>query len=140
MANMNLKKSLSKLLIIATLLIGNFFFFNYSVSAQNGTYNFAQDSGLNASSAKAGYEDRNTTVEQYIANIINIILSLLGVIFLAFTIYGGLIWMTAQGNEERVKKARELITESVIGVVIVLAAYAIAYFVLKNLMDISLIS
>ncbi len=137
---MNLKKSLSKLLIISTLLIGNFFFFNYSVSAQSGTYNFAQDSGLNASSAKAGYEDRNTTVEQYIANIINIILSLLGVIFLAFTIYGGLIWMTAQGNEERVKKARELITESVIGVIIVLAAYAIAYFVLKNLMDISLIS
>lgn len=120
--------------------MGNFLLLHFSVSAQNGTYSFAQDSGLNAASAQAGYEDRNTTVEQYIANIINVILSLLGVIFLAFTIYGGLIWMTAQGNEERVKKARELITEAVIGVIIVLAAYAIAYFVLKNLMDISLIS
>ncbi len=137
---MNFKQSLSKLLIIFTLLVGNFFLLNYSASAQSGSYNFVRDSGLNASSAQAGYEDRNTTVEQYIANIINIILSLLGVIFLAFTIYGGLIWMTAQGNEERVKKARELITESVIGVIIVLAAYAITYFVLKNLMNISLIS
>jgi len=40
--------------------------------------------------------------------------------------------MTAAGNDEKVKKAKELIIESVIGVIIVIAAYAISYFVIST--------
>jgi RsiW-degrading membrane proteinase PrsW (M82 family) len=62
------------------------------------------------------------------------------VVFLILIIYGGILWMTAAGNEEKVKKAKELITEALIGLVIVLAAYAISYFVLNQLVNASLIS
>ncbi len=103
-----------------------------SVNAQ-GSYNFASSSGLVHTSQQAGYDinDQNQTPEAYISRIITIILSILGVIFLGLTIYGGIVWMTAQGNEERVKKAKELITEAIIGLIIVIAAYAITFFVLK---------
>lgn len=103
-----------------------------SVSAQ-GSYNFASSSGLTHTSQQAGYDisDQSQTPEAYISRIIEIILSILGVIFLGLTIYGGIVWMTAQGNEEKVSKAKELITEAIIGLIIVIAAYAITYFVLK---------
>lgn len=97
------------------------------------TYDFANQSGLNQTGAAAGYETGSSapTVEGYISKIITIVLSLLGVIFLGLMIYAGLIWMTAQGNEARVSKSKELITEAIIGLLVVLAAYAISIFVLK---------
>ena len=51
--------------------------------------------------------------------------------FLGLAIYAGIIWMTASGSEEKVSKAKEMLTESIIGIIIVLAAYAISYFILK---------
>ncbi|MGE5425505.1 MAG: hypothetical protein ACM3PZ_00210 [Bacillota bacterium] len=97
------------------------------------TYDFSSQSGLNETGVAAGYDTGNEapTVEGYVSRIITIVLSLLGVIFLGLTIYAGLIWMMAQGNEARVSKAKELLTEAVIGVLVVLAAYAISIFVLK---------
>lgn len=56
--------------------------------------------------------------------ILGAFLAFLGIIFLALLVYGGLIWMTAAGNDARVAKARNLIVAAVIGLIIVLAAYA----------------
>lgn len=64
-----------------------------------------------------------------IGRIIGAVLSLLGVIFLILMIYGGFIWMTARGNETKVTEAKDLITSALIGLIIVLAAYAITAFV-----------
>jgi len=106
-----------------------------------GSYNFKEQSGLSAAATGAGYEiNDEKTIESYIGQIINIVLSVLGVIFLILIIYGGILWMTAAGNEEKVKKAKELITEALIGLVIVLAAYAISYFVINQLVNASLTS
>ncbi len=65
-----------------------------------------------------------------ISKVINGFLSILGVIFLALMIYGGFLWMTAQGSDEQVTKAKGLIRNAIIGMIIVVAAYAITYFVL----------
>ena len=65
--------------------------------------------------------------------IIKIFLSLLGVIFVILMLYGGYLWMMARGNQEQVTKAKELITSAVIGLVIVIAAYAVTYFALYML-------
>lgn len=65
-----------------------------------------------------------------IASFIQILLSFLGVIFLILTIYGGFLWMTARGNEKQVEDAKKIIINSTVGVVIVMMAYAITWFVL----------
>lgn len=64
-----------------------------------------------------------------IGKMIGGVLSLLGVVFLILTIYGGFTWMLARGNEQESEKARKIIADSIIGLIIVLAAYAITVFV-----------
>lgn len=73
------------------------------------------------------------TLPQVIGGVINIILSLLGVIFLVLTIYGGYIWMIARGDDKEAERAKDIITNAVIGLILVLAAYAISFFVFSKL-------
>jgi len=63
-----------------------------------------------------------------IGRIIGIALSFVGIIFLILVIYGGFIWMTAGGNEEKVKQAIDLVTQAGIGLAIVLAAYLLTKY------------
>ena len=69
-----------------------------------------------------------------VAQIIRIILGFLGVIAVIIILLGGFKWMTAQGNEEKTTEARKLIISGVIGLVIILAAFGIAQFVINSLM------
>jgi hypothetical protein len=72
-------------------------------------------------------------IRMTIGRIINVALSLLGVIVLVIIIYGGFLWMTAGGNDEKVGEAKKWIFGGIIGLVIILSAYAIASFVISNL-------
>ena len=92
-------------------------------------FNNAKDTATHASYSTNGAED--DLLINSINTIINIVLSLLGIIFIILTVYGGFLYMTARGNEEQTKKALSIITQSVIGLIIVLSAYAISYFVFK---------
>jgi hypothetical protein len=86
--------------------------------------------GLNiASTSGLGSKDVRATI----ASIINVALSLLGIIVLVIIIYGGFLWMTAGGNDEKVSEAKKWIFGGIIGLVIILSAYAIASFVISNL-------
>ena len=65
--------------------------------------------------------------------IVQYTLGFLGIIFLIMIIYSGFQWMTAGGNEETISKAKKRIINATIGLIIVLAAYAITYFIIYNL-------
>ena len=75
----------------------------------------------------------DVTFEEITGTIITSVLSIIGVLFLILAIYGGYTWMTARGNEEAVEKAKNTLTNAIIGIVIVLASYAISYFVLSQI-------
>lgn len=86
---------------------------------------------------KAGFDttkDRGSALT-LVGTLINTFLGLLGIVFLLLVVYGGFLWMTAQGAEEEVTKAKKLITQAVIGLVIVMAAYAISKFVVGNIQE-----
>jgi type IV secretory pathway VirB2 component (pilin) len=70
-----------------------------------------------------------------VASIISIILGLLGTIAVILILMGGFKWMTAAGNEDKVEESKKLLGAGVIGLVIILAAYGIANFVLKVLLN-----
>lgn len=72
-------------------------------------------------------------VEGVIGKVISIILSMFGIVFFLLIFYAGFQWMTAQGNSDKVEKAKETILAAAIGLIIVLAAYAITNFVFTNL-------
>jgi Type IV secretion system pilin len=67
-----------------------------------------------------------------IGTLINIALSLLGIVFLLLTLYAGWLWMTAQGESKQTGKARDILITAVVGLVILLSAYAISNFVIDN--------
>lgn len=75
----------------------------------------------------------NTDLATIISTLITVVLGFLGIIFLVLTISAGFKWMTSQGNEEDIKKAKGTIKNSIIGLIIVIAAYAITYSVFKYL-------
>lgn len=70
-----------------------------------------------------------------IADVINIVLGLLGVFFVALLVVAGFRYLTSAGNADTNKKALGTITSAIIGLAIVLSAYVIARFVLQSLMS-----
>lgn len=65
-------------------------------------------------------------------NILSVVLTLLGVIAIIMIVYGGFKWMTSAGSDEKIKEAKKLITAAIIGLLIILMAYAITQFVINS--------
>jgi len=67
-------------------------------------------------------------------SIVNVALSLLGIIFVILIIVGGFKWMTAGGNENDVATATKYIKNSVIGLIVILSSWAIWEFIIQRLL------
>lgn len=99
---------------------------------------FVETAGLNSAGDVVGKiagdagANTYTEPEQVIGLGINLALGLVGLIFLILMVYGGYLWMTAQGEDEQIKKAQKIIISTIIGMVIVLSAYAISNLVLSQ--------
>lgn len=84
----------------------------------------------------AGFsKSMDNTVGGIVATVIEAFLGLLAIIFIILMIVAGYKWMTAAGNEDKVKEARTQIKNAVIGLAIIIMAYAITYFVFEALGD-----
>ncbi|HUT22465.1 MAG TPA: pilin [Candidatus Bipolaricaulota bacterium] len=83
-----------------------------------------------------GAESRSLPV--VIGDIIRIVLTFMGIILLVVILYGGFLYMTAGGADEKVKKAKDWIINGIIGLVIVLLAYAISSYVVGELVNVTL--
>ena len=74
-------------------------------------------------------------IKDTIENIVRIIVGFLGIITILIILAGGFKWMTSAGNEDKIAEAKKLISAGVVGLVVVLAAYAIATFVINSLVE-----
>lgn len=79
--------------------------------------------------------DADTQVFNIIGRIINIVLGLLGIVFFIYVVWAGFIWMTATGDATKVTKATQMLIQGTIGLVIILAAYAISNFAVSQLLS-----
>ncbi len=101
------------------------------VRAQNGGLSSDIKDQLGAAGVKSGLG--NTDPRLVVAKVIMAVLGLLGTIFLGLTVYAGYLYMTAQGEEEPVTKAKGIIRNSIIGLGVILMAYGITIFVFNSL-------
>ena len=106
----------------------------FAISLLIGTQ-FAHAQGLRNSAdtldtitAGAGIDDFEN-VEDVVGVSINAALGLIGLIFFALMIYAGFTWMSARGEEDKIQKAQKIIISSLVGLFIVVAAYAITALV-----------
>lgn len=79
-----------------------------------------------------GY-NRIVTPGTLVYNVIAIVLGLLGVLCVVMMMYGGFLWITAGGEEDKAKKGTTILFQAVVGAIIVFAAYTVTYFVLVQL-------
>jgi cbb3-type cytochrome oxidase subunit 3 len=124
------------ILIFSTLFIATGLFLFSFISAE-GSY------GLDATVANPTLSeafkvsevgsDSGGFISSRVGIIIGAALSFIGIVFMVLIIYGGLTWMLARGNDQQVEKAQKLIIQSVIGLIIVLSAYAITSFIGEQL-------
>ena len=78
-------------------------------------------------------EDAHTTI----GNLIRVFLGFLGIIAVVMVLLGGFKWMTASGNEDKVSEAKRLLIAGVIGLAIILSAFAITSFVIDSVITAS---
>lgn len=68
-----------------------------------------------------------------IANIINIAMGFLGVVAVCIIIWAGFRWMTSGGEEKGAEAAQAMMKNGIIGLVIILASWILAHFVIAQL-------
>lgn len=113
-----MKKLFAYLLLVAPALVA------LPASAQNDIY------GVNdLQNANLGTRDLRETI----VGIINIVLGFLGILATLIILIGGFKWMTSQGSSDKVDEAKKMIGAGIVGLLIVLASYAIARYVLNQL-------
>lgn len=122
---MGLKKFLLRIFVLA------FLFLPFLV--QGATLNDAT-TVLDAGAKEMGYQTgTDVNLEVMVGKAIQAFLGLLGVIFLVIVIVAGAMWMMAGGDTKRVQIAKDWLSNGVIGLVIVLSAYAISSFIVSTL-------
>lgn len=71
-------------------------------------------------------------LKQTVLNIVQLVLGLMTLIAVVLVIYGGFVWLTSAGNEESVEKAKRIISAAVVGLIIILLAWAVVIFVART--------
>jgi hypothetical protein len=134
---MNYLKKKNKILIFGFLISIAFNFISVSKVYANGNNNGEDTSVgvqkvgnyLNSAAKKAGFKTEagvtETTAAQQIGDVIKIILGFIGAIATLFIIYGGFLWITAGGSDEKVGKAKKFIINAAIGLIVTSLAYII---------------
>jgi hypothetical protein len=115
------------ILFASLLWAGTMFAVPTMVGAQGSDIfglSYGEETGL-------GQQDPRQTA----ARIIRAGLGLLGIVAIVIVLYGGVLWMTAGGETDKVGKARKVLFSGVIGLIIILSAFAIAQFVLDQLIE-----
>ena len=115
-----MKKHFKKLFLVTGLLMPMI------ASAQTDLYGINRMNNTNLGSKEIG---------DTAAGIVNIVLSFLGILAVLGIVAGGFVYMTSGGNADKKGQGQNGMIAGVIGLVIVLAAYAISRFVLNSLQN-----
>ena len=95
---------------------------------------FAQGADFGLEAARPS-ELPKTDLDNLAANLIQIVLGFVGIIFLVIIIWSGFQWMTSGGNEQKVTAAKNHMTAAAIGLIIIVAAYAITYYITSYVLE-----
>jgi len=75
----------------------------------------------------------NETPQELIGKIINAVMGIVGSLALAMFIYGGFTWMIAAGNDQNVKKGKDILTWATLGLIVIFSSYALVKFIFSGL-------
>jgi len=88
---------------------------------------------LNTVAGRVGVEQ--TSLSVYVGTVIKAALGISGIIFFVLMVYAGFRWMTARGEEDAITKAKRTLIGAIIGLAILVSAYAITSFVTTRIVE-----
>lgn len=121
----------TRIFAIASILISGCIALIPPAAAQQKDFANAMLNEINASTLPTAGEDA-ANLDPIIARLINVFLSVFGIIFLSIILYAGYIWMKANGREDEIDRAKKMIQSGIIGLGLTLTAYVISYFVVTQ--------
>jgi len=83
----------------------------------------------------AGLE-KSASLPDIVANVIKVMMAISGTILVVLIVYAGFLWMTAGGVDEKVLTAKKYLKNGLIGLVLIVVAYSLTDFVIKNIVNI----
>jgi hypothetical protein len=119
-------KPIVSLLFLTALLISPYFVFAAG-SSNNASSSLDM---LNTVAQGGGYQQSSLPV--IVGTVIRAAFSLLGGIFIILIILGGYEWMLAEGNEQKIEKAKNYIKRAIVGLIVTLSAWAMWTFILEK--------
>lgn len=123
----------ARLLIIALLIVATFSIIHPIHAVENQNIIQKMTDSVKGFNLVNGGDNPEVKTEIVVGRVIGAFLSVFGIIFLGLMIYGGYKWMMASGREEELSTAKSTIRSAIIGLSIVLSAYAITYFITLSL-------
>jgi hypothetical protein len=135
-----IKKKIFTLFPISTFVfLAVFTFFQTATTVEAQTSNlWKMQSGISEIGEKAfGGETPNNDIRIIVANSIKVFLGFLGIVFLVLLISAGWKYMKASGNEEQIHEAVNQIQTAIVGLIIVMSAYAIANYMTTCVLDLT---
>ena len=142
MHTLNRTKKLKPLfsLLLLTLMFMPFFArgadeAEFSCDAVSDQSNKVSLYGLKNLACKVGLyttEKGTETLQQMLIRATRLALSFVSVLAVAMIIYGGLMWMTAAGSEEKAKKAQKVILMASIGLIVCTTAWFLLALVVQT--------
>lgn len=88
-----------------------------------------EDAGAALESAVGPTGLPKNEIATYIGSVAQWIFGILGLLFFVLTLYAGITWFLARGEEEKIAKSRQTLIAAIIGLIITVSGYAIAAFV-----------
>ncbi len=120
---MTAKRKIGRFFLLLLFVVGGFLLARNVLALDVGTNEITNTIGL-------GSEDPR----KIISRVINVAMMFLGIVAVVIIIFAGFKWMTSQGNEEKIEDAKKILKAGVIGLVIILASWGIAAFILNRLL------
>ena len=119
-------------IIFFSLLFSQVLIFAPQVSAKPDLW--GGDGNKDKVKEELGYTEQTEDDPRIVAaSIIKVLMTFLGIISVGIVLWGGYKWMTAAGNEDQVSESKKIITSGIIGLLIILAAWAIASWTIDTI-------
>ena len=131
-----MKISLKRFAILSSLLLLSLAWFVTATNTAMAVQQYGLEGNDTAVSGVYGSSLSGATDPRTIAaNLINISLGILGTIVVALIIFSGYQWMMSNGDEKIIDTAKKRMSNAVIGLVVILAAWGISTFIFTSVIN-----
>jgi hypothetical protein len=86
-------------------------------------------SSIKIKASDVGLPTSTTTIAQGLANILNLLISVIGSVSVIMIVVGGLMYAASTGDPGRVKRAHDTIVYAIVGLIVAIVAFAVVNFV-----------